>query len=308
MTYNMTSIAKRYNIDDYSNIIFDNTYVLPNEVTTIIQELATILNISTTSIIVPEKTHRKDRNKDRNKEHTQESWDTLRSFKSTVIEKKEGIEKIISDVRICLNKMSTKNYEKNRDTIIQYINDNQSHIKDIAQAIFDIASTNKFFSELYAELYKELIQYFNEFQIILNDFILNYVDTMTQIEYANPTDNYDKFCIYNKKNDARKASSTFIVNLVKKNVIDVNVLISIICQIEVILCDSIEQVNKINEVEEIVENLYLLITDSMSYIKKSDIDVFASIKQISQYKPKDKTSISTRAIFKCMDIIDMKMK
>jgi hypothetical protein len=331
-----STYSKRYSIYDYTNVIFNNNYLLSDRVLDIIQNLSVALNISNTTVstkISSSSNRREYREKDRNNiTDVNESWETLRSFKSTVIEKKEGIEKTIADIRSCLNKISAKNYEKNKEMIIQYINDNPEHIMVCAQSIFDIASTNKFFSEIYAELYRELIGLFEPFQTILTDFITSYVKNIQDIKYANPEENYDKFCLYNKKNDIRKATSTFITNLVKKGVLNVNILISLIGQIESILFESIEVVDKKNEVEEIVENLYILITESFiifkplhnsnnpfEFIQGSDSSnesprtlyenqVLKPIREFIRYKANDKPSISTRAIFKCMDIIDMEKK
>lgn len=305
--------VKRYTLEDYTKVIFDNTYVLTPEIIIIIHDLATILNVTNTQntvLVTMKMNHRKDRDRKggSEKELKHESWDTLRSFKSTVIEKKDGVEKTIGNIRICLNKISAKNYEKNKETIIQYIEENENDIQAIAQSIFDIASTNKFFSELYAELYKELIQRFNPFQTILDAFIAKYIETMYDIEYVNATDNYDKFCLYNKKNDARKATSVFITNLVKKGVLNIDLLINLVCQINSILCDYIEKPDKTNEVEEITENFYILVTETIHIEHISWCQVLNSIKIISQYKSKEKPSLSTRAIFKCMDILDKRVK
>jgi hypothetical protein len=313
----MTSMQKRYSMDDYTKVIFDNTYVLSDNVITIIRKLAETLNISTTTTTnVTTNNHSNHSNHSNHKhnskrEHKNESWENLRSFKSTVIEKKEGVDKTISDIRICLNKMSNKNYEKNKESIIQYIESNEENIIPIANAIFDIASTNKFFSDIYAELYRELFNKHDAFKQVLDDFVSKYVANMNDINYVAPTDNYDAFSAYNKKNDARKATSTFIINLVKKGVIHNSVLFNIIQQIKIILYDLIEQPNKIYELEEIMENFYILITESISILLQNEGEwqiIRESIKQISEYKAKEKLSLSTRAIFKCMDILDLEKK
>ena len=70
-----------------------------------------------------------------------------------------------------------------------------------------------------------------------------------------------------------------------------------------------EQPNKTYELDEIMENYFILVTECMTILLQNpgewDI-IYQSIRQISEYKPKEKPSLSTRAIFKCMDIIDMK--
>jgi retron-type reverse transcriptase len=58
-----------------------------------------------------------------------------------------------------------------RDIVEQKVN---LELEKIANAIFDIASTNKFYSEMYAKLYKELIQLYPVFQKVMDIFLQKY--------------------------------------------------------------------------------------------------------------------------------------
>jgi hypothetical protein len=318
-----------YSLNDFNNILFDDfQYKLSNEVYDIIKNLTTKLGISTEK--EREKEKKQDYPKPRNKRNSaytnetkvDETWTQLRSFKSTLVEKKtEGVEKIMNDIRSCLNKISTKNYESKKDEIIEYINtlflnpveeSAESHmsrnkeIEKIANNIFEIASTNKFFSELYAQLYKSLIERFEIFKDILNLFIENFTDTMYKIDYVSPNEDYDKFCEYNKLNDMRKATSVFIVNLVKNEAVDPMFLLKICIKTISIVTEYIDQPNRVNEVEEITENIFLLVSQSHSHLKSMVEwnDVIENISVLSQMKAKDKASLSSRSIFKYMDIMD----
>ena len=91
----------------------------------------------------------------------------MRNFKTTKIETKTGIEKQVNDLRVMLNKISKATYEKQRDAILAAFRDYFTSTEEglvtnenttrLSKAVFDIASTNKFYSELYADLFKELI-------------------------------------------------------------------------------------------------------------------------------------------------------
>lgn len=245
-----------------------------------------------------------------------ESWTTIRNFKpTTVMEKKEGVEKIMNDIRIALNKISNKNYDVNRDMIVGLINDlsNQSNtteadVAKIANNIFEIASTNKFFSDIYASLYKDISEKFPEmFKPILSSFLDGFTETMKTIKYVDQSDNFDDFCEYNKTNDKRKATSVFITNLLKKQLIESNILIDIITKIQIILDGYIEDegVNKTNEVEQITENIFLLVTNNEDFLKScKNTDIMRDIKKLSSFKSKDYKNVSSRAIFKFLDILD----
>lgn len=117
-----------------------------------------------------------------------QNWEDVRSsFKPTTIEKsrEEGIDKWMQDIRISINKISTKNYDIQVINIIESLKkcvemENQdetqrnNNLKTIANFIFTIASTNKFYAELYANLYEELIKSYTIFQDILQTFLSIY--------------------------------------------------------------------------------------------------------------------------------------
>ena len=65
------------------------------------------------------------------------------------------------------------------------------------------------------------------------------------------------------------------------------------------------QENKVNEVEEIIENIFILLTNNLTFLKScANTEIITFIQNLSILKPKDVASMSSRAIFKCLDIID----
>lgn len=335
----MTTIY--YSLNDFNTIIFDNGYSLSADVLKIIYDLNHKLGVSNERKPI-ERNHTNHGNISRDRQHnrnrkqssvfstdgrSEEAWETLRSFKATVVEKKtDGIEKTINDIRICLNKISQKNYEAILGLILDLISETQKpnvdisedktfekltestseSMKKIANYIFEIASTNKFFSEIYASLYKELTTRYDIFQNILSDFVATFTDRIKDIQYVDQNADYDAFCANNKINDARKATGVFIVNLVKKEVLPKSDLLFLINSIIDIVLEYIETPDKVNQVEEITENIFLLFCESYSFMKDMSEweNVLEKIKSISQMKAKEKTSLSSRAVFKYMDIMD----
>ena len=111
-----------------------------------------------------------------------------------------------------LNKISNKSYETHRDLILTLVEnlipsvdpDNMAedeqinsiaviNLQRVAQFIFDIASTNKFYGEIYADLYKELVLKFEIFKTILLEFVSTYNETIKTIHYVDSNENYDAF-------------------------------------------------------------------------------------------------------------------
>ena len=321
-------ISLYYYLNDFNSITFDNTYTLSSDVLKIIHELNLKFGSQNERNTVDINTIQYDRQRNRTKKQStvfstdcrsEEAWETLRSFKATVVEKKmDGIEKTINDIRICLNKISKKNYNSILELIIDLISETQNKITDssrenreesmkkIANYIFEIASTNKFFSEIYASLYKELFYRYDIFFIIISEFVSTFTERMKDIKYVDQNSDYDAFCANNKINDARKATAVFIVNLVKNGVLPKDDLLDIMNKIVDIVLEYIETPDKLNQVEEITENIFLIISESHSFMNDMDIwtNILEKIMEISQMKTKDKPSLSSRAVFKYMDIID----
>jgi hypothetical protein len=314
-----------YNLDNYKNIIVSSyDYKLPETIINIITNLSNELGVSFKENT--KSTNSQEENIGENKKYSkrnfgnkrikpvvdEEQWEKMKSFKSTQIEQKEGIEKLINDVRVCLNKISNKNYETQRDVIIQYIKEitenkeSEIELLKIKKSIFEIASTNKFYSELYALLYKDLINIFDCFKENIEPFINEYIENIQKINYVDPKVDYDKYCDYNKENDRRKAMSAFIVNLSKNDIVEKNIVVDKIIYLEELVLNYCDTENKTNELEEITENLFILITNSLTYMMHEpnwEI-VVNNIKHLAQMKTKDHQSLSSRAVFKFMDILD----
>ena len=92
-----------------------------------------------------------------------EDWESIRTFKKTEIVKKEGIQKDIDNLRLLINKMTDKTYDKLIVTInetIQAILEtgdyDEASLNLIGYAIFNMATNNKFNSSIYARLCNEL--------------------------------------------------------------------------------------------------------------------------------------------------------
>lgn len=324
----------RYTNEDIKQILFDGfDYSLPLNIETIILELASEIEcmmstqaLVTTTEYANERPYKKANqyssvNKKYKTHHSKktdnEDWESIRvvnPFKITKIDKKEGIDKLLNDIRICLNKITTKNYDTQKDQIIEYINnmvsENDENLLDdmtkVVKSIFDIASTNKYFSELYANLYKELCDKYPDFKTVIEVYITEYKDGIREIIYVDSSIDYDKYCNYNKINDKRKALSLFIVNLMKQKLVNTVDFIELILYLQDLVFSYIDTPNKLNEVEEITENLFILITNSKADIANETKweSIVNNLTKCSQLKAKDKPSISSRAIFKYMDVLD----
>jgi hypothetical protein len=247
-----------------------------------------------------------------------DDWETHKSFQSTKLEEKTGIDSQIDNIRINLNKMSDKNYIDTRNKIIDII-DNliEENITDeemgrVSAIIFDIASTNRFYSKMYAELYADLSIKYATMRNTFEDNFKKFIDLFNIIEYVDPKVNYDKFCEINKSNEKRKSLASFYLNLMNNDVIDKS-------QIMVITRNLLEQIyryisidDKKNEVDELTETVAILYKKDIynddecdCYDKIEGHTISEVIEKIAKSKVKDYKSLTNKALFKFMDLIDM---
>ena len=148
-------------------------------------------------------------------------WGLIRNFKITKIEKKiEGIEHIMNTIREFLNKITHEKYDENfKEIEIRMDSLDESNLLAIGKYIFEMASSNKFYSELYARLYKDLMNKYNPMVNICLKSFESFTTLFQDIKYVDPEENYDKFCDINEENEKRRSMGQFFVHLTKKDVL-----------------------------------------------------------------------------------------
>lgn len=316
----MASII-RYSKADFEKIQMDGfTYNLSADIIKIIQAIATQVG-SPEYIKTPqfEKCKIGKGKKGKAQELNDEDWNALRNFSVTVINKKEGIEASIDQIRKHLNKMTTKTYDSLKEKIVEEIEkiingcddemslEMKNELNTIGEAIFNIASGNSFYSSMYATLFKELMETFDFMRVIFDTNFDKFRSIFNTIEYCDPNQDYDKFCNNNKVNEQRRAISLFYVNLMIQEVIQPSKIIVIINDLQSYLNKIVVQQNNKNIVDELSEVLYILITNSYEKIKDQDgwEEIVSFIKMVSEMKPALVPSISNKSIFKHMDMLDV---
>ena len=250
-----------------------------------------------------------------------EDWEALRNFQSTKIEKKTGADAHFDIIRGYLNKLTDKNYVDIKNKIIETIEQiiveelNVEDMYHISSSIFEIASTNRFFSKVYADLYTDLINKYDMMRTVFKNSFEKFTELFNNIEYVEASVDYDKLCRINKDNEKRKALSTFFVNLMGNEIISKEEIISITRILLAQIYNYISEENKVNEVNELTENVAILYkkelyeddedSDNVSYELIEGYTISEIIERIANSKSKDYKSLSSKTIFKFMDLIDM---
>ena len=244
----------------------------------------------------------------------EEDWDSIRTFQTTKIEQKVGIDIQLDLIRSYLNKMTDRNFLEMKIKIIELldklIEDNVENqdIHKICENIFEIASNNRFYSKLYADLYSELINKYEIMRKIFENSLNTYMDLFNTIEYVDASENYDKYCKLNKINENRKSISTFFINLMLNSVISKEVINNLVVSLFKQMYALIFIENKKNEVDEIVENIAILykkkIIEEFNTEIVDNMNTVELINKLSNSKSKNYQSLSTKSIFKFMDLTE----
>lgn len=334
----MTTAAMKYNLQQIENIIFQGfDYCVADEIMEKISNLAmqvgspdyiktpvfkkrdNIMKVeppSDASIHVKE--YPKKRRGNKNMEvFNDDDWDSIRTFQTTQLEVKTGVDADFDSIRSYINKMADKNYIDMRNKIVDVIErlvheNSDSDLSIIGTNIFETASSNRFYSKIYADLYADLSSKFEFIKMKSKENFIQFGELFKHIEYVDPNENYDKFCEINKKNEKRKSLATFYVNLMNCGILSQKEIISITRDLLEKVYQYIRMDNKKNEVDELTETIAILYkkelfdNDNADEYEKIDGHTISEIvEQIANSKVKDYTSLTVKAHFKFMDLIEM---
>lgn len=223
---------------------------------------------------------------------------------------KSELENIIERIRKLLNKISNTNFNKIVTEFMclynVYLDSSSSNDIDIINnTIFDIITSNIFFSDIYIKFYIELQNNYPLIKELINNSINKlYINIDNLKIYCSNND--DELAKINKENDKIKAFVIFYINLYVNGYIDYKIIIDYIYYIQSKLLDYIDRENKKILCEELTNILFLIIDKSylsLKLNKEYDI-IYRNIEYISKLKVNDKPSISNKIIFKHKDLYE----
>jgi len=343
MTQNM-----KYNLNDINNIIFQGfDFKLPEETLKIISELAlqvgspdyvktpvfqkrenpmkaepreTIFGGISGGSISASSGFKKNRRNKPTEIVNDEDWEAIRSFQPTKIEEKVGFDSNIDQIRAFLNKLTDKTYIDICNNICNLIdklvkeNITSENMKCLSCTIFEIASMNRFYSKVYADLYSELSTKFSIMGTVTENNLSEFTGLFTTIEYVDPKVNYDRFCEINKTNEKRKSLATFYLNLMGNGIIPKKIIMEITRNLlnQVYSFILSDEEDKKNEVDELTETIVILYKKELYHEDKgndyeliSGFTISEIVEKIANSKVKDFKNLTNKTLFKFMDLIDM---
>jgi hypothetical protein len=247
-------------------------------------------------------------------------------FNKKPVAMKEGKEKCYNELKLAFNKMTTKNY----DTIItsiktlveQLIENEQSDDDDdetetpyqkIFGIIMNVICQTKN-NGVYVKSLKELIGKYPIFVSSLDIFINDYYTSYEKMVDVNPSEDYEKYCILMKKNEQRKNKSSFIIGLYNDNLLKSDELVELLKWCLTMVLQGVNEEGKTLFVEELSENIYIMISflvDKEEFIHDKE-NKWDEIKEMiytcAKLKATETKSLSSRIIFKYMDVVDILSK
>jgi len=216
--------------------------------------------------------------------------------------------------------LTDKNYSEYKTKVLDSINElqeNGTSLEEMAQVskvLFDIASTNRFYSKLYADLYAAIITQYESMRDPFDLCLSQFSELFEVIEYVDSSVDYDAFCRINKNNEKRKALSAFFVNLMNANIIPRERIVSILRSLINLISNYIVLEDKKNEVDEMSENVAILYTaefakldgeEKLVYERIDGETITGIIESIAHSNVKMFPSLTKKTIFKFMDLVDM---
>jgi hypothetical protein len=137
---------------------------------------------------------------------------------------------------------------------------------------------------------------FSEFPRVFSE---QYLLDLTAIQCVAASDDFDRFSAYNKANDKRKGLVGFLVFLMKEGLMESAVLDSVVQSLVDLVCEWIDTDGKMSEVDEVTDNIAIF----AKMLGSTSSGWFDTVKAIAKYKAKEHKSLSSRSVFKFLDMI-----
>lgn len=291
---------KIYSLQDIENIIFsDYSFKLNQKVNDVIDNLEK--KVSAPNYV---------KTPNFKKRQNEFQWSSIRNFKVTkIIETKDKMDEIFNSLREMLNKLTCDNFESTSVKIIDLLKTYEmtDENKDkICSLIFDTSSKNGFYSDVYANLCNILVENIEELSSMIQSQFDKYKEIFDNITYINPDENYDEFCLNNKKNDMRISVGKFFTNLMNHNIIPRDSMFDLLNKLQNTLYNNQNDIEekKINDIY--VENIFNILKVGYKNFKTHDSweTFYEKVQYLSSINNKNHKGISNKCIFTYMDIID----
>lgn len=261
---------------------------------------------------------------------TDEEWNKVKDFEvKKVVKKKSVFECEISNLKMEMNKITDDNYSSifdnitlKLDMIIDELSDENYEM--LCFSIFEIASSNSFYSSVYAKLYNDLSIKYPKLNIMFDvklesymkgfenlqigdDKSENMVDETVTASGGDENSEYNILCKVN--NDIQKLTSLtkFIISLVHyKNNIMKDKMIAMLFSLLQKFIVNIQKEDQTLICETYIEIICIILETGYHDLKECERfdEIIEDFTEIGEYKPKNYKSFTNKASFRVMDVLD----
>lgn len=203
------------------------------------------------------------------------------------------------EMRLALNKITNKTYLTNIDNIVNIFNNTlESDIPSLEHTMMETFTNNRFYAKLYADIFSICLQsrpnFMNCFKTQYNIFI----ESFNHIVYVDPNIDYDLFCKNNLIQEKQKTFTCFMLHLTLNAVITKVYINNMISILSTYINNNMNSSDNIYTIDEMVENIVLCYTTTVF-----DEHNIKFVEKLSSYRPKQFPGLSSKTIFKLMDIV-----
>lgn len=318
--YNIDFVNSIYNEEYIQNIKNEGfTYELPVKTLELINRISKMVGAASyikTPIFHKSNKKNIDYKNKKNKNIrplTDEEWDTLRTFEETKMKKiREGVEKDIALLTSHLNKLTYDTYEICYGEICEILDKlktiaNKEDMLIVCKNIFEISSSNKFYANIFAKLLANIINKYPIMKEIFNNNYNNFISYFKEFEFIDPDEDYDGFCDLNLRNEKRRAYASCIAHLVNEKIISQQEIIKHILLLIEDFYKIIDEENKKYVSEQVIEIICIMILVTYKNIAdEEDFEetILENINNIKKLKIREHPSLTSKCIFKIMDLQD----
>ena len=235
---------------------------------------------------------------------TEADWEALKNYKVTETVPKDRTEadQLKRDIITALRKMTSVNYDDQKTLIMDLLSKVEAeNYEEVAKEIFAICTGNKFYADVYVQLYTLLCEEKEIYKSLLDTTTNDYLKHFKSIKQVDPKKNYDLFCELNKQNEQRVALSVFLMKILSKEHAE-ELLVKLLANIY----SEFQKKNNITVVEQYMENIAEMFeTCYKMYGKSLNENITSSISNIAMLQPRALPSINNKIIFRFMDLEEL---
>ena len=204
-----------------------------------------------------------------------------------------------TEMRLALNKITYKSYLTNIDLIINiFISVSETERIELETTMMEIFTSNRFYAKLYADIFSTCWKTQPSFINCFNSHYEVFISSFNTIVYVSPDIDYDLFCKNNIIQEKQKTFSCFMLNLTLNEVISKEYVNNMVTILSKYIDQHMNSSEYIYIIDEMIENIVLCYNTKI-FIESN----IKFVSKISTYKPKQFEGISSKTIFKLMDLV-----